>query len=265
MPRRARKHAESEIYHVMLRGVNRDAVFLEDGDYERFLDALVRTKEASGCQVFAYCLMTNHVHLVLRSPAEPIGDVVRRLGVRYVGWFNHKYGRVGHLFQDRFRSAPVDDDAYLLTLVRYVWHNPVEAGLVNQPEDYRWSSRRFLGLPHRLIDERELLALAPMDALVAAPPASPALLAEPPMRTGPAERYSDARSAELLRQICGAGSPDDFRRLDAAAQHRAVCELRMRSMPYAQIARVAGLSPSGARRLHIAGLASTDEDIAERS
>lgn len=265
MPRRARTRAESEIYHVMLRGVNRDAIFLEEGDYERFLDALVRTKEASGCQVFAYCLMTNHVHLVLRSPDEPVGNVVRRLGVRYVGWFNHKYGRVGHLFQDRFRSAPVDDDGYLLTLVRYVWNNPVEAGLVERPEDYRWSSRRFLGLAQRVVDERELLALTPMDALVVAPASPPSLLAEPLRRTGPVERYSDARATELLRQVCGAGRPDEFTRLDTPAQHRTVCELRMRSMPYAQIARVAGLSTSGARRLHIAGLAWAGEGIAEPS
>lgn len=263
MPRRARKRAESEIYHVMLRGVNRDAVFLEDVDYERFLDALVRTKEASGCQVFAYCLMTNHVHLVLRSPDEPIGNVVKRLGVRYVGWFNHKYGRVGHLFQDRFRSVPVDTDAYLVTLVRYVWNNPVEAGLAERPEDYRWSSRRFLGLQQRLVDERELLALVPMDALVVAAPSPPVLLAEPSTRTGPIARYSDAHSAELLRRACGARCPDDFKRLDAATQHRAVSELRTRSMPYAQIARVVGLSTSGARRLHIAGLATADEDVAE--
>ncbi len=111
MTRQARRLAESGIYHVMLRGVNRDAVFLEDEDREWFLHALAATKEASGSVVLAYCLMSNHVHLILRTPGEAIGKVLQRLGVRYAGWFNRKYGRVGHLFQDRFMSLPVEDDA----------------------------------------------------------------------------------------------------------------------------------------------------------
>ncbi len=113
MPRRARQLSESGIYHVMLRGVNRDVVFLEDEDRERFLFALRAARDASACKVLAFCLMDNHVHLVLRTGIEPIGSTVRRIGVRYAGWFNRKYDRVGHLFQDRFKSVPVDDDAHL--------------------------------------------------------------------------------------------------------------------------------------------------------
>jgi REP element-mobilizing transposase RayT len=101
--------AESGVYHVMMRGVNKDAIFLEDEDRVRFLHALTLTKQASGCIVLAYCLMTNHVHLVLQTPDEPISLVMKRLGVRYVGWFNRKYSRVGHLFQDRFASIRVED------------------------------------------------------------------------------------------------------------------------------------------------------------
>lgn len=91
MPRRARPLSQSGIYHVMVRGVNHDAIFLEDEDRERFLVALARTKEASGCRVLVYCLMSNHVHLLLRIGPEPISAVMKRLGVRYAGWFNHKY------------------------------------------------------------------------------------------------------------------------------------------------------------------------------
>lgn len=128
MPRRPRQLAESGIYHVMLRGVNRDAIFLDDEDCSRFLHSLGQAKDASGCSVLAYCLMSNHAHLVLRTGDEPIGAVVKRLGVRYAGWFNRKYGRIGHLFQDRFRSLPVEDDAYFVTLLRYVWNNPLRPG-----------------------------------------------------------------------------------------------------------------------------------------
>lgn len=105
MPRRARRTAGSGIYHVMLRGVNRDPIFLDDEDRTYFLRALKTVRDASGCRVLAYCLMDNHVHLVLRTGAEPLGAVVKRLGVRYVARFNRRYDRVGHLFQDRFKSV----------------------------------------------------------------------------------------------------------------------------------------------------------------
>jgi REP element-mobilizing transposase RayT len=249
--------SESGIYHVMLRGVNRDAIFLEEGDRERFLQALGEVKEASGCRVLAYCLVRNHVHLVLRTGDEPIGAIVKRLGVRYAGWFNRKYGRVGHLFQDRFRSLPVDDDAYLVTLLRYVWANPVEAGLVAVPEDYRWSSRRFFGRHSTLVDDEDLRMLLPEDPLESLDPTAVRPLEEARMKSGPKPRYSDAQVQELLLLACGARRPEDFERLDPVVQWRAVCELRTRSVPYEQIATVTGSSRSSIRRLHVAGSSST--------
>lgn len=132
MPRSSRVLSESGVYHVMMRGVNRDVLFLDPEDCQRFLLALAKTKEASGCSVLAYCLMGNHVHLLLRTDREPLGVVIKRLGVRYARWFNDKYERVGHVFQGRFRSKPVETDAYLLTVVRYIWGNPVEAGFVDE-------------------------------------------------------------------------------------------------------------------------------------
>lgn len=253
MPRRARQLAESGIYHVMLRGVNRDSIFLEDEDCARFLHALAEAKDASGCSVLAYCLMGNHAHLVLRTAEEPIGAVVKRLGVRYAGWFNRKYQRVGHLFQDRFKSRAVEDDAYFVALLRYVWHNPVEAGLVERPEEYWWSSRRLLGRESSLLDEKGLRRLLPDDRL--------SWLADGPEAAPPDElcgkrgrppRHTDLQAAELLQQACGAGSPEEFLRLDAAVQRRAIRELRTRSVAYAQIAAVTGLSVTGAKRMHLA-------------
>lgn len=261
MPRRARQLAESGIYHVMLRGVNRDAIFLEDEDRERFLRALVRTRELSGCIVLAYCLMTNHVHLVLRVADEPIGDVVKRLGVRYAGWFNSKYGRVGHLFQDRFRSVGVETDAQLLTLVRYVWNNPVAAGLTTRSEEYPWSSRRFLEGGSALVCTEDLEKLLPPDALKAeAEPVSSAGtedgLQEP--RKGRPRLHTDAGVVRLLRQVCGIASAREFGELDSCTQRRVVRELRMRSVPYEQIAMATGMSASSVRRLHIANGADAD-------
>lgn len=256
MPRHARRLSESGIYHVMLRGVNRDAIFLEEVDRERFLQSLGKVKEASGCRVLAYCLMRNHVHLVLRTGDEPIGAVVKRLGVRYAGWFNHKYGRVGHLFQDRFKSLPVDDDAYLVTLLRYVWDNPVVAGLVTVPEAYWWSSRRLFGRQSTLVDDGDLQMLLPEDPRESLDRTAARPLEEPRMKSGPKPRYSDTQVQELLLLACGARDPEDFEHLDRGAQWRAVCELRTRSVTYEQIATITGSSRSSIRRLHIGGSSS---------
>lgn len=265
MARHARRLSESGIYHVMLRGLNRDALFLEDEDHEKFLRCLTLAKDASGCRVLAYCLMTNHVHLILRTTEEPIGSVVKRLGVRYAGWFNRKYGRVGHLFQDRFISLPVEDDAYFVTLLRYVWQNPVAAGLSEYAEDYRWSSRRLLGRASQLLDEVSLHKLLPEGALmgiltVPVPVADDAIDGH-----GRGQRHSDEQAANLLRRSCGAGSPEEFGELDAGTRRRAICELRTRSVPYAQIARVTGLSTSGVRRAHIAGVPPVDAGSSDRA
>ena len=253
MPRRARRIAESGIYHVMMRGVNRDAIFLEEEDGDRFLHALDQTRKLSGCRVLAYCLMPNHVHLVLRIADEPIGAVIKRLGVRYAGWFNRKYGRVGHLFQDRFRSEPVEDDGYFVSVIRYVWDNPVEAGLSPSAEKYRWSSRRFLGRPS-LVDESELRRLMPPGAMDQ--PASVRTVSSVEDSTtgqGRPPRYTADEVGLMLAHACGARSAEDFRYLSPQAQRRAICELRTRSVSYAQIARATGLSNSRVRRVHIAG------------
>lgn len=263
MARHARQLSESGIYHVMLRGVNRDAIFLEDEDHRRFLDALAQVKELSGCSVFAYCLMTNHVHLVLRTGNEPVGIAVKRLAVRYVGWFNHKYGRVGHLFQGRFASRPVDDDAYLVTLLRYVWHNPVAAGLAQRAEEYRWSSRRVLGR-ESLVDQHELERLLPEHSLVeiAATPLAPPADADLPVASPP--RHSQRQAAELLHRACGARSPEEFETLDVLTQRRAIRELRTRSVSYAQIATLTGKSPSSVRRTHISALPTAAPESPDR-
>lgn len=262
MPRHARQLAESGIYHVMLRGVNRDAIFLDDEDCARFLHALTKARDSSGCAVLAYCLMSNHVHLVLRTGDEPIGAVVKRLGVRYAGWFNRKYGRVGHLFQDRFKSVPVEDDGYFVTLLRYVWNNPVEAGLVQRPEAYLWSSRRLLGQNSSLVDESQLRKLLPGDPLAWVEPREPTTPGQQRMQPGPRPRYTDEEAIELLRRVCGAGSTEEYGELDVVAQQRAIRELRTRSVAYAQIANVTGLSTTGVKRLQLAALPAALPEVA---
>ena len=129
MPRASRKKSESGIYHVLIRGINRQDIFQDDEDKYVFLERLSRYKDDCSFQIYAYCLMSNHVHLLIRECDTQISDIMKRINTSYAYWFNQKYNRVGHLFQDRFRSEPVVDDRYLLTLIRYIHQNPVKIGL----------------------------------------------------------------------------------------------------------------------------------------
>ena len=138
MPRTARKKCESGIYHVMLRGSNQRLIFQEDSDCERFIEILRKVREQSGFELYAFCLMGNHVHLLLKETKEPLEIVFKRIGVAYAGWFNWKYELHGHLFQDRFRSEPVTEDSYFMDVLRYICQNPVKAGLAEDFREYRW-------------------------------------------------------------------------------------------------------------------------------
>ena len=140
MPRQARKKSKSGIYHVMLRGINHQILFEDDEDREKLLDVIKTCKEKSGYKVYGYCLMDNHVHLLIQEEDEQLDSIMKRIGVSYVYWYNWKYNRTGHLFQDRYKSEPVETDEYFLTVLRYIHQNPIKAGLVSELCHYRWSS-----------------------------------------------------------------------------------------------------------------------------
>ena len=140
MPRTQRKKSTSSIYHVMLRGINQQQIFEDEEDYLRFLSVLRECKEVSEYKLYAYCLMGNHVHLLLQEGKEPLDLIFKRIGSRFVYWYNLKYQRVGHLFQDRYKSEPVETEAYFLTALRYILQNPMKAGLEETPGTYGWSS-----------------------------------------------------------------------------------------------------------------------------
>ena len=135
MARQARKKSNSGIYHIILRGINRQQIFEDGEDYSKFLRILEECKAISKFEIFAYCLMNNHIHLLLKEVKEPIEQVMKRITTRFVYWYNIKYQRSGHLFQDRFKSEPVESDEYFLTVIRYIHQKPVKAGLCEKPQD----------------------------------------------------------------------------------------------------------------------------------
>lgn len=140
MPRKAREKSRSGIYHVLVRGINRQDIFQDDEDRQKYLETMRKIKEKSQCQLYGYCLMSNHVHLLIQEGKEEISQVMKRLGASYAYWYNWKYERSGHVFQDRYKSEIVEDDKYFLAVLRYIHRNPLQANIVNDIGNYRWSS-----------------------------------------------------------------------------------------------------------------------------
>lgn len=140
MPRQQRIKSKSGYYHVMLRGNEKRNIFLDQDDKLRFLEIIQQKKQEKRFYLHAYCLMDNHVHLMISEGTEDIATVIKRIAVSYVFYFNKKYKRIGHLFQDRFKSEAVEDEAYVLSLSRYIHQNPAKANLVKSPDKYKWSS-----------------------------------------------------------------------------------------------------------------------------
>lgn len=139
MPRQARNHSATGIYHVMLRGIDKRLIFMDDEDKRKFMKGLAKAKEIAGFMLYGYCLMDNHVHLLMKEKEE-LGISIKRITVGYVQWHNNKYGRTGHLFSNRYLSEPVESENYMFTALRYIHQNPVKAGIVKRIKDYPWSS-----------------------------------------------------------------------------------------------------------------------------
>lgn len=142
MARRHRFHLPISTYHSMLRGNNGQDIFFSDADRVRFCLLLQQASERFNQNVEAFCIMSNHIHLAIRTSDISISKFMHYLAFRYARYINRKYKRVGHLFQGRFKSILVDDEKYLKELIRYIHLNPVRAHLVKDPVSYPWSSHK---------------------------------------------------------------------------------------------------------------------------
>jgi putative transposase len=142
MPRIARPIVPDYPHHIIQRGHNRQVVFTSDEDYLYYLDNLREWKDKLGCRVYAYCMMTNHVHLII-DPGERatnLAQLIKRLAGRQTRYVNKMEKRTGSLWEGRYKSSPISTNEYLLACCRYIELNPVRAGIVADPSEYCWSS-----------------------------------------------------------------------------------------------------------------------------
>jgi putative transposase len=140
MPRRPREELAGAIHHVYARGNAKQAIYLDDADRERYLTILGRAVDRHRWRCLSYCLMNNHVHLLVETQAPNLGRGVQWAHGLYAQAFNQRHRRAGHLFQGRFGAVRVKSDAQLLMVARYIARNPVEGGLCGEPDEWPWSS-----------------------------------------------------------------------------------------------------------------------------
>ncbi|MBQ7876466.1 MAG: transposase [Clostridia bacterium] len=147
----------------MFRGHNKNEIFLANRDYQKFLELLQELKEKKMFEIYAFCLMTNHVHLVIKeSVPREISDIMKRLIGSYTQWFNYKYGKSGSLTESRYKSRTVETDEYFLHLIRYIHQNPIKAGIVEKINEYKWSSyENYLADNPGLVNTEFLLEILP--------------------------------------------------------------------------------------------------------
>lgn len=153
MPRKPRVISSTNIYHIILRSINQHIIFEEEADFHKFLFILSDCKSNYDIDIYAYCLMDNHIHLLLNSSLSTLSSFFQSLGSRFVRWYNSKYSRSGHLFQERYHSIPVESNSQYLSTITYIHNNPVKASVCRYPSEYRWSSfNAFYGEKNPLIN-----------------------------------------------------------------------------------------------------------------
>ena len=142
MPRRARQEiiGPNTLYHVVCRGNNQRRIFRETRDYKKFLKIIEQVKKELPFYLYSYTLMPNHYHLEIETKEIPLSKIMHRINFLYVKYFHKRHKTSGHLFQDRFYSSVINKESYLWECSRYIDLNPVRAGLVKKPENYRWGS-----------------------------------------------------------------------------------------------------------------------------
>lgn len=239
MPRQARKLSSTGIYHIMLRGINRQQIFEDNEDRERFIETLFNYKEVCGYSIYAYCLMGNHIHILLKEGQENLTQVFKRIAGSYVYWYNWKYHRCGHLFQDRFKSEPVEDDGYLLTVLRYIHQNPVKAKLCKTAEEYVYSSiHEYLGRPY-LTDTEFILSMLPVDQFIEYHRQENE---DKCLEIDEQFRLTDEEAKKLIFKISKCKNTTDFQQLDVEKRNSCIHKFHENGLSIRQISRLTGVT-----------------------
>ncbi len=185
--------------------------------------------------------MNNHIHLLIKPEKEPIEQVFKRIGARYVYWFNVKYQRVGHLFQDRFKSEPVEDDSYFLTVLRYIHQNPTKAGICKNIEDYKYSSYQEYITKPWLIDTDFVFDMITKEEFIRYNnEANFDKCLE--VEDTPKIRVTDEQAKRIIKNVSKCDNSTEFQSLDSKLRDEYIAILKQNGLSIRQISRLTGIS-----------------------
>ena len=241
MPRGARQKSDNGTYHIMLRGINKQQIFEEPEDYEKFLDVLKNCKAISEFKLYAYCLMGNHIHLLIKEGKESLETIFKRIGGKFVYWYNVKYERVGHLFGDRFKSEPVDTDAYFLTVVRYIHRNPIKAGICKKTKEYPYSSYNDYINDADFVDRDLLHTFVPKEQFEEfnAKNTMETCLDIEEKRT---IKVTDEQARKIIEKYSKCKNISEFQKLGQKIRDKNIVKFKEKGLSIRQISRLTGLS-----------------------
>ena len=241
MARLQRMKSATGIYHIMLRGINKQQVFFNDDDYYMFLQVLSRAKTISGFKLHAYCLMSNHIHLLIQEGEEPLSKVFKRIGDSFVYRYNEKHDRCGAIFQGRYKSIPVNDDEYYITVLRYIHQNPIKAGIVEKCSDYEFSSYNAYFSKSDFVNTGFALELIGVDQFERIHTEQ---VDDNKVNLGEkaVSKVSDDEAASIFKSITGGKSEDDFKNMPKDMKIAYIKQLRSQGLTITQVINLTGVS-----------------------
>lgn len=254
MPRKPRTLSSTGIYHIILRFVNQHIIFEETSDYQKFLFILSDCKKKYDIDIYAYCLMDNHVHLLLRLPDDRLSSFFQSLGTTFVRWYNNKYSRSGHLFQDRFYSSAIEGGRAFLSALIYIHNNPVKANMCRYASEYRWSSiGAFYGAKNPLVDVSFAYNIAGSKDYLLRFFAKETDSSDNPLFINDHREanhfLTDEKALNIFKTVTHLTSTSDATTLDKTSRNEYIRALRGKGLTIKQIARIMDISDSTVKRI----------------
>ena len=239
MPSRPREISSLGIYHVVYRGVNKQQIFEDEDDYGKFLTVLRKYQPICGYKIIAYCLMSNHVHLLIKPDKIPLAGIFQRVIPSFVYWYNKRYERVGSLFQSRFRSSAVNNVSQFFTVIRYIHQNPVKAAICDHPAQYRYSSYKNY-FDDDLIDSsfvRSEVSVEFFRSFNCAENDDQCLDIDDER-----PRMKDERAVNIIQRLSGCSNVTEFQHLETKVRDEVLYDMWMAGISMSQASRVTGVS-----------------------
>ena len=242
------------IYHVILRSVNQHIIFEEDPDYRKFLCILADCKTKYEAEIYAYFLMDNHIHILLSSSPARLSTLFQSLGTRFARWYNCKYCRSGHLFQDRFHSIPIESDHSFLSALVYIHNNPVKANMCRYPSECRWSSfNAYYNQKNDIVNISFACSIAGtkeslLQFFAREPDISDDSLFANDHVTSK-HYFTDEKALKIFMEVTGLSSTSDVTHITKARRNESIRALKDRGLTIRQVARLMDISETTVKRL----------------